>query len=158
MLQKYQKEKVKARADGDLENRQIERTPQKCSRCGSEYHLIERCPKPPKENGKQRKQVNFNEKGNRACNRSKNISNQNIYAYIAHISGNDKCPSRHFGDSFQLTIWILDSGVMCHMTPEVSDFISGLLEDIDKHIEVADGHQVTAKQKGQVQIKMCDNN
>ena len=28
---------------------------------------------------------------------------------------------------------------------------------MDKYIEVADGHHVTAKQKGQVQIKMCDN-
>ena len=38
------------------------------------------------------------------------------------------------------------------MTPEVSGFIPGLLEDTDKHIEVADGHHVTAKQKGQVRI------
>ena len=44
------------------------------------------------------------------------------------------------------------------MTPEVSYFIPGTLEDTDKHIEVADGHHVTAKQKGQVQIKMCNNN
>ena len=29
---------------------------------------------------------------------------------------------------------------------------------MDKHIEVADRHHVTAKQKGQVQIKGCDNN
>ena len=44
------------------------------------------------------------------------------------------------------------------MTPEVSDFIPGSLEDTDKYIEVADGHHVTEKQKGQVQIKMCDDN
>ena len=36
--------------------------------------------------------------------------------------------------------------------------IPGSLEDTDKHIEVADGHHATAKQKGQVRIKMCDNN
>ena len=29
---------------------------------------------------------------------------------------------------------------------------------MDKYIEVADEHHVTAKQKGQVQIKMCDDN
>ena len=29
---------------------------------------------------------------------------------------------------------------------------------MDKYIEVADGHHVTAKQNGQVQIKMCDDN
>ena len=44
------------------------------------------------------------------------------------------------------------------MTPEVSDFIPGSLEDTDKYIEFADGHHVTAKQKGQVRIKMCNDN
>ena len=43
------------------------------------------------------------------------------------------------------------------MTPEVSYFIPGSLEDTDKHIEVTDGHHVTEKQKGQVRIKMCNN-
>ena len=47
---------------------------------------------------------------------------------------------------------------MYHMTPEVSDFIPGSLEDTDKYIEVENGHHVTAKQIGQVQIKMCDDN
>ena len=44
------------------------------------------------------------------------------------------------------------------MTPEVSDFIPGSLEDTDKYIEVADKYHVTAKQKRQVQIQMCDDN
>ena len=44
------------------------------------------------------------------------------------------------------------------MKPEVLDFILGSLEDTDKYIEVADGHHVTAKQKGSVRIKICDNN
>ena len=44
------------------------------------------------------------------------------------------------------------------MTPGVSDFIPGTLEDTDKYIEVADRHHVTAEQKGQVQIQMCDDN
>ena len=42
--------------------------------------------------------------------------------------------------------------------PQVSDFISGLLANRDKHIEVEDRHHVMTKHKGQVQIKMCDNN
>ena len=29
---------------------------------------------------------------------------------------------------------------------------------MDKYIEVAYGHHVTAKQKGRIQIQMCDNN
>ena len=76
---------------------------------------------------------------------------------MARTSGNEKCPGGNFGDSSQLTNWILDSGATCHMTPQVSDFIPGSLEYTDKHIEVADGHHVTAKQKGQVRIKMRDN-
>ena len=44
------------------------------------------------------------------------------------------------------------------MTPEVMDFIPGSLEDTDKLVEVADGHHVTAKQKGSVCIQMCDDN
>ena len=44
------------------------------------------------------------------------------------------------------------------MTPEVSDFIAGLLDDRDKHIEIADRNHITAEQKGEVQIKMCNNN
>ena len=74
------------------------------------------------------------------------------------MSGNDECPSGIFGESSQFTNCILYSGATCHMIPEVSDFIPGSLEDTDKHIEVADGHHITAKQKGQARIKMCDNN
>ena len=44
------------------------------------------------------------------------------------------------------------------MTPEVSDFIPESLEDTDKYIEVAGGHNVTAGKKGQIRIKMCDDN
>ena len=66
---------------------------------------------------------------------------------MACMSGNDECPSGNFGDSFKLTNWILDSGSTCHMTLEVSDFISGSLEDTDKNIEVADRHHVMAKKK-----------
>ena len=44
------------------------------------------------------------------------------------------------------------------MTLQVSGFIPGSLEDMDKYVEVADEHHVTAKQKGKFQIKMCDNN
>ena len=76
---------------------------------------------------------------------------------MARISDNDGCPSGNFGDILQLTNWILDSEATCHMTPDVSDFIPGSLEDTDKHIEVAEGYHVTAKQKVQVRIKMCND-
>ena len=77
---------------------------------------------------------------------------------MSRMSSNGERPSENYGDSSQLTNWILYLGATCHMTPEVSDFIRGSLEDTDKYIEVADGHHVTAKQKGQAQIKMCDDN
>ena len=77
-----------------------------------------------------------------------------MYASMARMSGNDECPSGNFGDSSQLTNWILDSEATCHMTPEVPGFTKGSLEDTDKYIEVADSHHITAKQKVQVQIKM----
>ena len=44
------------------------------------------------------------------------------------------------------------------MTPQVSDFIPGSLDNTDEHIEVADGHHVTAGKKGQSRIKICDDN
>ena len=66
---------------------------------------------------------------------------------MARMSSNNKRSSKKYGDSSQLTNWILDSGATYHMTPEVSDFIPGSLEDTDKYIEVEDGHHVTAKKR-----------
>ena len=77
---------------------------------------------------------------------------------MERMSSDDKRKSKDYGDSSQLTNWILDSGAMYHMTPEVTDFIPGSLEDTDKFIEVVEGHHVTAKQKGSVRIQMCDDN
>ena len=39
------------------------------------------------------------------------------------MAGNDKSSNRYFGDSLQLTYWILNSGATCNMTPNDSDFI-----------------------------------
>ena len=55
--------------------------------------MIKKCPKPPKYNEEQRKQVRFNKKGNRSCNKGENNSDQKIYASMTRMSGNDKCPS-----------------------------------------------------------------
>ena len=120
--------------------------------------MIKTFPKPPKDNEKRRKQVRFNERGDRACENGKDNNDHKIYAYMASMSSDDERKSVKYGDSSQLTNWILDSGATCHMTPEVSDFIPGSLEDTDKYIEVVDGHHVTAKQKSQVRIQMCNNN
>ena len=77
---------------------------------------------------------------------------------MARMSNDNVRENKDYGNSLQLTNWILDSGATCHMTPEVTDFIPGSLEDTDKYIEVADGHHVTAKQRGSVRIQMFDDN
>ena len=58
------KEKEKAHAAGDSDNKCTKRSPLKCFRCGYEDHLIAKFPKPPKYNEKRQKQVRFNERGN----------------------------------------------------------------------------------------------
>ena len=45
------------------------------------------------------------------------------------MSINDELKSVEYGDSLQLTNWVLDSGATCHMTPEGTDFIPESLED-----------------------------
>ena len=78
-------------------------TPCKCFRCGPVDHLVSKCPKPPKYNEKQQKQVRFNERGNFASQKeSKDVDDDNdqkIYAYMARMSGNEESYSRYFGDS-----------------------------------------------------------
>ena len=81
-------EKEKARAAGASDNRRTERTSQKCFRCGSEEHLIGKRPKPPKDNEKRRKQVCFNERGNREFDNSLNNSDQKIYVSMACMYNN----------------------------------------------------------------------
>ena len=87
-----------------------------------------------------------------------NDNNQKIYAYIACILDNDESKRRYFGDSSQMTSWLLDSGATRHIIPQVLGLILVSLENTNKHIEFADGHHVTTKQKGQVWIKLCDDN
>ena len=89
--------------------------------------MIAKCPKPPKDSEKQRKSVRFNEKGNRACDNGEDDNDHKIYASIARMYSDDERKSGKYGDSSQLTNWILDSGTTCHMTPEVSYFIPGSL-------------------------------
>ena len=77
--------------------------------------MISKCPKPPKDNEKRRKQVHFNEKGNCACKRVKNNDDHKIYASMARISSDDERKIVKYGDSSQLINWILDSGETCHI-------------------------------------------
>ena len=65
--------------------------------------MIAKCPKPPKDNEKRRKQVHLNEKGNRACDNGGDNSDQKIHAYMARMNGNDKCLSGNVTAIFSLT-------------------------------------------------------
>ena len=77
------KENEKARAVGVSSTRNTERPPRKRFRCGSEDHMIAKCPKPPKDNEKRQKHVRFNEKVNRACDNDENNDDHKIYASMA---------------------------------------------------------------------------
>ena len=98
--------------------------------------------KPPKDSEKRRKSDKSKQKGNHACNNSDDDNDLKVYASMARMSSDDIHENKDYGDSSQLTKWNLDSGATCHMTPEVTDFIPGSLEDTDKFIEVADGQYV----------------
>ena len=58
----------------------MERSPWKYFRCGSEDHIIAKCPK----------EACFNVKDNYACDNGKNDSDCEIYASMARISSNDE--------------------------------------------------------------------
>ena len=139
-FKRIRKEKEEARAVDVSSNRNSERPPCKCFRCGSEDHMIAKCPNLPKDNEKRQKQVHFNERVNRACDNGEDNDDHKIYVSMAQLSSDDERKSVKYSDNLQLTNWILDSGATCHMTPEFSDYIPGTLEDTDKYIEVADRH------------------
>ena len=82
--------------------------------------MIAEYPKPPKDSDKRRKSEKSKEKGNRACNNSDGEDELKVYTSMARMYSDEKRKIKYYGDSSQLTNWILDSGAMCHMTPEVT--------------------------------------
>ena len=69
-FKKIRKEKEKARSAGTLSNKNPDRPDWKFFRCGSEDHLIAKCPKPPNDSEKRHKSDKYKEKGNCACDTS----------------------------------------------------------------------------------------
>ena len=102
-FQKDKKGMEKAFAAGDLNKQQVQQTPRKCFRCGSEDCLISKGPKPPKDNETRQNQVRFSKRNNSASqkgyNNSDNDNDQRIYSSIARMSDNYKITSRDSGDS-----------------------------------------------------------
>ena len=80
-FKKVRTENEKARAVDVSFYRQIQRTPRKFFRCGSEDHMIAKFPK----------QVCFIEKGNYACDNSKSDIDCETYEYMERMSSNEKC-------------------------------------------------------------------
>ena len=54
-------------------------------------------------------------------NNTYKIESQKMYTSVERIYNNAENPRINYGDSLQLTNWILDSGATCHMTPDISD-------------------------------------
>ena len=98
------KEKDKARSAGTSSNKNSDFPARKCSRCGSEDHMIAKFPKPPKDSEKRRKSKKSKEKGNCACDNSEDYNDHKIYASMARMSIDDKHEIKDYGDSSQLTI------------------------------------------------------
>ena len=81
-------------------------------------------------------------------NSADKIESNKISASMSRMYPNTESSKRDFGDSSQLTYWVLDSGSTCRMTPDISGFIPCSLVETDKYIEVAYGHFLTVKQPG----------
>ena len=98
-FKKIRKEKEKARSAGTSSNKNSDRPARKCFRCGSEDHMIVKCPKPPKDSEKRRKSEKSKEKGDCACDNSDDDNYLKVYAYMARMSSDDKRESKDYGDS-----------------------------------------------------------
>ena len=87
----------------DSDKKRTECTPRKLFRCRSVDRLIYKCPKPPKDKKKRHNQVRFNERGNcsslKGSENGDNNNDQNIYASMSQMSGNDESYSRYFAES-----------------------------------------------------------
>ena len=95
-FKRIRKKKERARSAGTSYNKHLDRPARKCFRCGSEDHMIAKCPKPPKYSEKRRKSLRFNEKGNRACKNGKDNNDQKIYASMARMSSDDERKSKEY--------------------------------------------------------------
>ena len=70
--------------------------------------MIAKFPNPPKDSEKRRKSEKSKWKGNRACNNSDDDDELKVYASMARMSNDVKRENKDYGDSSQLTNWILD--------------------------------------------------
>ena len=116
-----------------------------CFRCGLEDYFIANYPEPDtldkKVHQNTEKPKTHVYKSIKIDKTSENsiykIESQKIHLYVAPMSSNAERTRRYFGDSSQLTNWIVDSGETCHITPDISNNIPGSLVETDKYVEVS---------------------
>ena len=89
ILKISEKKKEKARSAGTSSNKNSNRPARKCFRCGSEDHLIAKCPKPPKYSEKRRKSEKSKEKGDSVKDNSDDDDDLKVYASMARMSNDD---------------------------------------------------------------------
>ena len=88
-FQNIRKEKEKASSAVTSSNKNLYLPARKYFRCGSEDHMIAKCPKPPKESEKRRKSEKSKEKANSAKDNSDDDDDLKVYAYMARMSNDD---------------------------------------------------------------------
>ena len=81
---------IEQNSAGTSSNKNSDRPTRKCFRCGSEYHIIAKCPKPPKYSEKICKSDKSKGKGNCTCNNSDDDDELKVYASMARMSNDDK--------------------------------------------------------------------
>ena len=72
-----------------MSNKNSDRPARKCFRCGYEDHLIEKCPKPPKDSEKRLKSDKSKKKDNSVKDNSDDDDDLKVYASMAQISNDD---------------------------------------------------------------------
>ena len=94
-----------------LSNKNANRPTRKCFRCGSEDHLIAKCPKTPKDSEKRCKSDKAKGKGNSAKDNSDGDNDLKVYASIARMSNDEKRKNKDLSD---LRIFSLSLGGLGH--------------------------------------------
>ena len=142
-----------------MRNARNTRKPIMCFRCGSEKHFIANFPKPDTSD----KKVHWNMEKPKSCvyrltkiyktleKSTGESQSQKTYVSMTRMSTNAESTRRNYGDSLELTNWILDSGTTCCMTPDISDFIPGSLVETDKYIKLQMG--ISSQEKKQEKFK-----
>ena len=86
---------------------------------------------------------------------SDDISSAKVNMAIEHdVEGEHPSPNVMTND---LENWVLDSGCTSHMTPFLSDFDRNSMTEVEKVIEVAEGHEIMCRSKGTISMTVYND-